>query len=153
LSRLYLQRLKELADSDKELAGWKQYEDRRNRFNFSYPPIFVEKHVGDSLELSNSFFSETLISVHIGSKWNLESYAGKGPTGIEDPPEPQKIGTNVFYYWGPGGGGVSYPDQYYYNLNGKELYFGFDGPYINDKTPCDWMKSIEKKILESFHVL
>jgi hypothetical protein len=50
------------------------------------------------------------------------------PTGIESPPEPRRMGQNTFYYYGPGGGGVSYPDGYYFNLRGKILVIDFDGP-------------------------
>jgi len=38
-------------------------------------------------------------------------------------------------YYGPGGGGVSYPAGYDYNLRGKVLVIDFDGPYENDNTP------------------
>ena len=36
-----------------------------------------------------------------------------------------------FYYYGPGGGGVEYPDQYFLNLKRKTLLIIFDGPYID----------------------
>ena len=72
------------------------------------------------------------------------------PTGIESPPEPVHFGKNTFYYYGPGGGGVAYPDGYYYNLRGKILIINFDGPYENDKTPALATKKMEQKILASF---
>ena len=75
--------------------------------------------------------------------------AGKGPTGIDYPPEPVGIGNHTFYYWGPGGGGVSYPDQYFFNLRGTELSFAFDGPYENDKTPTERAKKMERMLLAS----
>ena len=68
------------------------------------------------------------------------------PTGIESPPEPQRMGQNMFYYYGPGGGGVSYPDGYYFNLRGKILVIDFDGPYENDKTPTPETKKMEQKV-------
>jgi hypothetical protein len=72
------------------------------------------------------------------------------PTGNESPPEPIRIGKNTFYYYGPGGGGVSYPDVYYFNLRGKILLIDFDGPYENDKTPTPETKQMEQKVLTSF---
>ena len=52
--------------------------------------------------------------------------------------------------YGPGGGGVSYPDGYYFNLHGKILVIDFDGPYENDKTPTPETKKMELKVLASF---
>jgi hypothetical protein len=72
------------------------------------------------------------------------------PTGIDSPPESVRIGKNKFYYYGPGGGGVSYPDGYYFNLHGKILVIDFDGPYENDKTPTPETKKMELKVLASF---
>jgi len=77
--------------------------------------------------------------------------AERAPTGIDSPPEPVRIGDNTFYYYGPGGGGVFYPDQYYFNLKGKTLRIGFDGPYEDGiKTPTAEAKETEQKVLESF---
>jgi hypothetical protein len=72
------------------------------------------------------------------------------PTGIDSPPEALQIGKNTFRYYGPGGGGVTYADVYYFDLRGKILAIGFDGPYENDKTPTSDTKQIERKVLESF---
>jgi hypothetical protein len=72
------------------------------------------------------------------------------PTGFDSPPEPQRIGQNTFYYYGTGGGGVSYPDGYYFNLHGKILAIDFDGPYENDKTPTPETNQMEQKVLASF---
>ena len=44
-----------------------------------------------------------------------------------------------------------YPDQYYFNLKGKTLRIGFDGPYEDGiKTPTAEAKETEQKVLESF---
>jgi hypothetical protein len=72
------------------------------------------------------------------------------PTGYDSPPEPVRAEKNTFYYYGPGGGGASYPDGYYFNLRGKILLIYFDGPYENDKTPTPATKKIEQKVLVSF---
>lgn len=50
------------------------------------------------------------------------------------------------------GGGVSYPDGYYFNLKGKILLIDFDGPYENDKTPTPATKEMERKLLATFRV-
>jgi hypothetical protein len=50
----------------------------------------------------------------------LHSRADEQPTIV-------KVGENVFYYYGRGGGGVPYPDEYFYNLDGNILGISFDG--------------------------
>ncbi len=72
------------------------------------------------------------------------------PTGIDSPPKPIQIGENTFYYYGPGGGGVDYPDVYYFDLGGKILGIDFDGPYENEKTPTPATKQMEQRVLKSF---
>jgi hypothetical protein len=72
------------------------------------------------------------------------------PTGFDSPPESQRMGENTFYNYGPGGGGVQYPDGYYFNLRGKILVIDFDGPYENDKTPTPETKKMEQKVLATF---
>jgi hypothetical protein len=58
---------------------------------------------------------------------------------------------NTFYWYGPGGGGVTYPDTFLYDLNGRILIFEFDGPYTPDsKSPSEETKGIEKVVLQSF---
>ncbi len=42
---------------------------------------------------------------------------------------PFDIESGRFYYIGAGGGGVSYPDSFFYNLGGYILLIEFDGPY------------------------
>ena len=66
------------------------------------------------------------------------------------PPVRSKRVTTRFMFTVAGGGGVEYPDQFFFNLKGKTLYIVFDGPYINDKTPADETKKIEEKVLASF---
>jgi hypothetical protein len=51
------------------------------------------------------------------------------PTGLDDtPPATMHIAGQVFYFYGPGGGGVNYPDQYLMEMNGKILSIEFGGP-------------------------
>jgi len=75
----------------------------------------------------------------------LHSRADEEPTIV-------KVGKNVFYYYGRGGGGVSYPDEYFYNLDGNILGIKFDGPYPpHDNSPTAQTKAMERRVLESFH--
>jgi hypothetical protein len=61
------------------------------------------------------------------------------------------FGGSTFYYYGRGGGGVAYPDEYFYNLDGNILAIAFDGPYpAHDNSPTAKTKEMEKKILGSF---
>jgi hypothetical protein len=73
------------------------------------------------------------------------------PTGVEFPPAPGRIGTHVFYFYGAGGGGVNYPDQYFVNLRGKILHFDFDGPY-EYKSPDGETRDLEPRALKTFRV-
>jgi len=82
--------------------------------------------------------------------FNLESLVAGAPTGIEDPPEPKQFGSETFYYYGPGGGGAEYPDQYFYNLQGRPLEIAFDGPYVRSKTPSQETKDNEEILLQTF---
>jgi hypothetical protein len=73
------------------------------------------------------------------------------PTGIEDfQPKPIHTAHGEFYYYGAGGGGVDYPDAYYFGLHGKTFSIHFIGPYDGDKTPAAVTRQIEPKLLASF---
>jgi hypothetical protein len=68
-------------------------------------------------------------------------------------PHQIQIGKLTFFYYGTGGGGVTYPDDYLYDLNGLNLEISFDGPYPpNSKSPSEETRQMEKKLLESFRV-
>ncbi len=85
-------------------------------------------------------------------RFNLENLKWYAHTG-EIAPQPIEIGKYTFYYYGPGGGGVTYPDLYLYNLHGRILLIQFDGPYPpNSKTPSDRTKRVEKQVLQSFRL-
>jgi hypothetical protein len=65
---------------------------------------------------------------------------------------PFRVGAHTFYYIGAGGGGVAYPDTFFYNLHGRILVIEFSGPYpLDSKSPSHATKSIERVVLESFH--
>jgi len=84
-----------------------------------------------------------------GQTFNLQSLARLAPTGIEGPPEPKHIGTETFYFYGPGGGGVAYADRYFLGFRNKTLDFMFQAaPDIN--VPSQYTQSIEEPMLQTF---
>jgi hypothetical protein len=85
--------------------------------------------------------------------FSMKALGAYAPTGVEvDDIKPPvgKIGRNTFYYFGPGGGGVCYPDQYFYDLDGQILIFTFVGPCVNNETPTSATKQLEAEMLASF---
>jgi hypothetical protein len=112
--------------------------------NFNNNAVLADFKRTDGKELEVSFDSTQF------STGYLKKYA---PTGSEDIiPVAQVIEKNTFYYYGPGGGGVCYPDQYFLNHNGKVLIFTFSG-CDDDKTPSNDMMNIERQILLSFKAI
>jgi|SRR5579871_2697651 len=156
-------------------SGWQTYVDQSHGFCFSYPPTYtpvaqpwlkIYTNAPDKsalerlrkaaqehrlLRLQNKQDSTAGIIVSLENEpFNLESFVAGAPTGIDSPPERKQIGPEIFYYYGPGGGGVEYADQYFFDLKGKTLLIIFDGPYINDKTPSPETKALEERLLETF---
>lgn len=87
----------------------------------------------------------------LSGAFGLQSLVKDAPTGYDTPPTPADYGANVFYYYGAGGGGVAYPDMYYFDLHGRALQLVFDGPYRgDDNSPNAKTQAIEKLILSSF---
>ena len=80
--------------------------------------------------------------------FNLESLAQLAPTGIEGPPEAKQFGTETFYYYGPGGGGVAYADRYFLAVRGKTLSIAFEAGPSN--VPSAETRTIEKPLLQTF---
>jgi hypothetical protein len=156
-------------------SGWPVYVDRLHGFCFRYPPTYapvarpwlkkythapnksaldyLRKAAPEGRMLRLQHKQDTTVSIIVfltEQPFNLESFVTGAPTGIEDPPEPRQFGVQTFYYYGPGGGGVNYADQYFYNLKGKTLEIAFDGPYVDDKTPSQETKDIEEQLLQTF---
>lgn len=77
---------------------------------------------------------------------DMDPYWG-APSDAEFPPGRMQVGGKTFYYYGAGGGGVCYPDKYYFDLKGKTLRIIFDGPCVDDKTPSPETKKIEAQML------
>ena len=153
--------------------GWMVYIDRAHGFCLSYPPAYTPSakswldeyksapdywrtlseavHEGRLLQLQHKKFADDSIWVWLQpTQFDLETFIEGAPTGSESPPEPVEIGRYTFYYYGPGGGGVCYPDQYFFNLRGKTLKIDFDGPCRGDKTPTPETKEIERRLLPTF---
>jgi hypothetical protein len=155
--------------------GWRVFVDKRDGFCFEYPgdykrvtamlasrpcgvkqgcllslkknpPPSVPPRDQDAINNASINLSSLRIQFHLDL---LTRYA---PTGYQDtPPQPVRVGGTTFHYYGPGGGGVAYPDQFFFEVNGQAFSIDFTGPYTNDKTPADVTKQIEKKLLASFH--
>jgi len=102
--------------------------------------------------LSNADSGANIFISFEDKAFDLQRFVERAPTGYDSPPEPMKAGPNTFYYYGPGGGGVSYADQYFFDLKGKTLYVFFDGPYVNDKTPSAETKALEPQLLSTLRV-
>ena len=134
--------------------GWRTYVDRIHGFCFRYPSSYKRLINAKNQAIKfQSLHSDAFIFVWFEDKpFDLQRFAETAPTGVESPPSPVHVGEYTFYYYGPGGGGVSYPDGYFFNLRGKTLYITFDGPYINDKTPSAETKSLERKLLATFRL-
>jgi hypothetical protein len=137
-----------------ETSAWRVYADLGHHFCFRYPtsyrPVAQPKNTCRKPALHDQKTGADIYVCVTAEKFRLSALTEGAPTGIDSPPEPVRIGDNTFYYYGPGGGGVSYPDQYFFNLRGKTLSIDFDGPYENDKTPSDEAKKMERKALASF---
>ena len=155
-------------------ADWKTYVNQKHRFCFSYPPTYApvarpwtlkeyaddpdysrqlqkEAEEGRLFRLENTQVADAGIVVYLRTEpFDLEGLVKEAPMGSESPPEPTSFGNQTFYYYGPGGGGVCYPDTFYYNLNGKALSISFQGPCVGDKTPTPATKKIEEKLLLTF---
>jgi len=140
--------------AESETSRWHVYIDRDHRFCFRYPgsytPVARPKSMCRGPKLESQKSGGSMGVCVLDEDFRPAALVKMAPTGFDSPPEPLRMGKNTFYYYGPGGGGVSYPDGYYFNLRGKILVIDFDGPYENDKTPTAETKRMETKVLASF---
>lgn len=149
-----------------ETANWKTYWNEEYGFEMKYPNIYkistshqlneYQKSQGITylVYLKHSDVNASISVQFTNINFNLQDIKRRYvPTGNENLPEQVIEGQNTFYFYGTGGGGVSYPDNYFYNLNGKLLIIGFDGPYVNDRTPSDETKQLEPQILSTFEFI
>ena len=154
--------------------GWRVYADRKDGFCFEYPsdykrvatvlasgPCGVKE--GCLLSLKNNLPPFALTSnqdefnnasIDLSSlriPFHVDLLTRDAPTGDEDnPPTLVRFGGIRFYYYGPGGGGVTYPDQFFFQAKGQAFSIAFTGPYTNDKSPAEITKQTERRLLASF---
>jgi hypothetical protein len=144
-------------------AGWKIYTNKKMGFEFKYPNFYsdvtskgfpglgLRQNLNYIAQFENHGDNSSFFILSDLSPFSLDNLKEFAPTGSElIPPVTKQIGNLTFYYYGPGGGGVRYPDQYFINLNNTILEFSFNGPYDNDKTPSESAKELELNILSTF---
>jgi hypothetical protein len=153
------------AQSEAISRDWKVYVNRKYGFSFRYPPQYnpetkasnnrykkFEHHLVTLTQIDPDI--QILVAL-IDEPFDLQNLVRIGaPTGDEYPPAATQIGRYTFYWYGPGGGGVDYPDRYFVNLKGKTLLIDFYGPYSSEsKTPAQETKDLEPQILATFQLL
>jgi hypothetical protein len=156
--------------------GWQVFVDRAYGFCFEYPsdykhvtPVFASGpcHVKDGCLLGlaknappsarpndeDEYKNASIELTDLKIPFSLKALERYGPTGCVDvPPEPVKFGSETFYYYGAGGGGVTYSDQFFFNAKGHAFEVSFEGPYLeNGSEPDEVTKQIETKLLGSLH--
>jgi hypothetical protein len=150
--------------------GWVKLLDQTHRFCFWYPPTYKRKASTRNVRFATKW---RILAVLISSEpreassgdneraaitvcllpgvFDLQKLISDAPTGYDTPPTPKRYGANVFYYYGRGGGGVVYPDTYYFNLRGRTLQIMFDGPYRGySQSPTGNTQTVEQVMLSSF---
>jgi hypothetical protein len=152
--------------------GWLVYSSRKLHFCLKYPPTYHLEAVPPRDQFSNGFRSlpylvlnrlppgttgtmthnQALINfVYRPRQFSIKELQALAPTGIDQPPTPMRYGRAIFYFYGAGGGGVEYPDEFFVDLRGKILIIGFFGPYKGgSKSPTKETQDLEKKILPTF---
>jgi hypothetical protein len=154
-------------------TGWRIFVDRRDGFCFEYPPKYriAPARFAPGLSTGGPKFigrlttkptpaegasadNEKVATIDIfayGMPFRADDLTRFAPMGMDDYP-PQRIPAahGDFYYYGPGGGGVQYPDDFYFGIHGHTFSISFSGPYSTDKTPDAVTKRIEPRVLASF---
>jgi hypothetical protein len=142
----------------------KLFTDSKDHISFHYPatyemndaaaPRFPKGATARSLICLTDKDTGAKITVIIDPVVFKLDYIRQGaPTGMEDPDWLlfTEFGPNKFYYYTGGNSAFQHPDAYYYDLNGKILTFGFDGPYAEGSVLPDSMEAgaIEEIVLGS----
>ena len=136
------------------------YQNKQLGFSLSYPSSFQEIPAEQSAEAPFVILFRAKRSVD-GAQFYIEIYKALfnlqdltrfAPTGVEDPPKPVRVSGKTFYFYGVGGGGVNYPSQYFFDLNGSALAFSFDGPYGDEKGLTAEGEAMARRILSTLRV-
>src|SRR5690242_1115019 len=121
--------------------GWKQFLDKAHGLCFWYSPVYTIDHERRSAAQNKD--GEVIVTLRTTSlprgahgddkfwpaitvllyreNFELRQLSVHAPTGEQQPPAINQFGPNKFYYYGKGGGGVAYPDVFYFNLRGQVL--------------------------------
>ena len=156
-------------------TGWHVFVDHQDRFCFEYPSKYrvapavfapgvttgnATRFIGrlttkPSPSVVASVDDEEAATIDVfafGIPFRPEDLTKRAPPGQDvSPPQLIHAAHGKFYYYGPGGGGVDYPDVFYFGIRGRTFSIEFLGPYSGDKTPAPETKRIEPEVLASFH--
>jgi len=150
--------------------GWHVFVDYRDGFCFEYPPKYLSapavfppgympgktRFIGrlTTKPSSNDSDDPDVAEIDVydeGYPFRLEDLMQFSPIGDVDNAPPLVHAAHAdFYYCGPGGGGVTYPDDFFFGIRGRTFSISFDGPYKDDKTPDAETKITEPEVLASF---
>lgn len=153
--------------------NWQVFVDERDRFCFEYPPKYkvaptvAAPGIGSVpsdqwiarlatnprpmvISVAEDEDNAAIDVVANGTRFRPSELTRFAPTGLQDVmPKLIHSGNTDFYFYGPGGGGVDYPDAYYFALRGKTFSLLFWGPYKGDKGPAAETRAIEPLVLAS----
>lgn len=155
--------------------GWHVFADHRDRFCFEYPPQYRSAPPvfapGVSMGLASRFIGRLTTnpspdeeasvedpkaaSIDVfayGIPFRPENLARFAPTGDqENPPQRVHAAHGDFYYYGRGGGGVDYSDDFYFGHRGRTFSIKFVGPFTRSNIPDPETKKLEPEVLATFH--
>jgi len=141
-------------------VNWKTYISPDYGLSFKYPDFYQTDKISqspknpgiDMVGFKNAGGDASFHIYRSQTKFTVDSLKKYAPTGSEDlPPIKRMFGQNTFYYYGAGGGGVNYSDQFFYDIDGNILIFVFNGPYgDNEKSPSKEVQTFESQILTTF---
>lgn len=154
-------------------TGWHVFVDHEDRFCFEYPPKYqvapavvapgfttglATRFIGrltTNPSPSEGAIDEKAATINIsafGIPFRPKDLAKFAHMGQEEfPPQRIHAAHGDFYSYGGGGGGVDYPDDFFFGLRGRRFSIEFVGPYSGEKTPDPETKRIEPEVLASFH--
>lgn len=137
------------------VSGLTTYTNAKLGFQFQYPSYYLDitssAPLGYLAKFKHPDNDSTFTLLYDSNPYSLDYLKKYAPTGGEAfTPEPRMFGHNTFFYYGAGGGGVNYPDQFFTPLNGHTLIISFDGPYLNSKSPSENTILLESQILSTF---